>query len=119
VKFEVKGAFYKLKKIREMILVGAPGFEPGASCAQANRVISWKSFLCNNIFENKGLAEKFGCVIQYENVAPHAQSPPNYSHSEGEAKRSKVAKFAFGDTGLSTAKELIGRIDRLGETSWC
>jgi hypothetical protein len=34
--FGVNGAFNKLKKTREMILVGAPGFEPGASCAQGS-----------------------------------------------------------------------------------
>jgi hypothetical protein len=32
-----KRAFDKLKKIREMILVGASGFEPEASCAQGRR----------------------------------------------------------------------------------
>jgi len=37
VKFWVNSAFYNLKKIRKMILVGAPGFEPGASCAQGRR----------------------------------------------------------------------------------
>jgi hypothetical protein len=30
----VKNTFYKLKKIRKILLVGAPGFEPGTSCAQ-------------------------------------------------------------------------------------
>ena len=35
--FGVNGTFYNLKKIRRMILVGAPGFEPGASCAQGRR----------------------------------------------------------------------------------
>src|SRR4029077_20639845 len=35
--FEVNGAFNKLKKTREMFLVGAPGFELGASCAQERR----------------------------------------------------------------------------------
>ena len=37
MKFGVKNAFYKLKKIRKILLVGAPGFEPGASCAQGRR----------------------------------------------------------------------------------
>jgi hypothetical protein len=37
VKFGVKTAFYKLKKIRQMILVGAPRFELGTSCAQGRR----------------------------------------------------------------------------------
>ena len=30
-------SFYKLKKIRKILLVGAPGFEPGTSCAQGRR----------------------------------------------------------------------------------
>src|SRR6476620_6844919 len=34
---EVNGAFNNYKKIREIFLVGAPGFEPGASCAQGRR----------------------------------------------------------------------------------
>jgi hypothetical protein len=33
----VKRALDKLKKIRKMILVGASGFEPEASCAQGRR----------------------------------------------------------------------------------
>jgi hypothetical protein len=36
VKLEVKTAFYKLKKIRRIILVGAPRFELGTSCAQGS-----------------------------------------------------------------------------------
>jgi hypothetical protein len=37
VKFMVNADFYKLQKIRRIILVGAPGFEPEASCAQGRR----------------------------------------------------------------------------------
>src|SRR5579863_8629346 len=37
------------------VVVGAPGFEPGASCAQDRRATSWKSFLFNICFENKGV----------------------------------------------------------------
>ena len=33
----VNGAFNKLKKTREMFLVGAPRFELGTSCAQGRR----------------------------------------------------------------------------------
>ena len=33
----MKSTFYKLKKIRKILLVGAPGFEPGTSCAQGRR----------------------------------------------------------------------------------
>ena len=36
MKCRVKNAFYKPKKIRKILLVGAPGFEPGASCAQGS-----------------------------------------------------------------------------------
>src|SRR4029077_7165590 len=37
VKFGVKNASYKLKKIRRILLVGAPRFELGTSCAQGRR----------------------------------------------------------------------------------
>jgi hypothetical protein len=63
---EVNGAFNKLKKTREMILVGAPGFEPGASCAQAKRATSRKSFLFNLSFENKRVRKIFGSGTMYE-----------------------------------------------------
>lgn len=59
----MNGAFNKQKKTREMILVGAPGFEPGASCAQASRAISWKSFLFNLCFEINEL-EKYLVVAR-------------------------------------------------------
>ena len=59
---------YKLLKR----LVGAPGFEPGASCAQASGAISWKSFLFNLVFENKRVRKIFGSGTVYRNVAPHA-----------------------------------------------
>src|SRR5260370_30590468 len=77
VKLRVKNLFDKLKKIRKILLVGAPGFEPGASCAQGRRSISWKSFLFNRISENKRVSKKFGGGTMYENVAPHAQGPSN------------------------------------------
>src|SRR6266576_1060664 len=41
-------------------MVGAPGFEPGTSCAQARWVIFLKSFLCNVVFESKRLTKKIG-----------------------------------------------------------
>lgn len=37
VKLRVKNLFAKLKKIRQIILVGAPGFEPETSCAEGRR----------------------------------------------------------------------------------
>ena len=67
-------------------MVGAPRFELGTSCAQARRVISRKSFLCNLMFENKRLAEKFGGGKKYENVPPHVQSPPNFPHSQQQSQ---------------------------------
>ena len=73
-------------RTRELV-VGAPGFEPGTSCAQARRVISWKSFPCNIVFENKRLPEKFGRGKKYENVPPHAQGPPNFPHSKRIGKK--------------------------------
>ena len=54
------------------LVVGAPGFEPGASCAQGRRNISWKSFLFNLNFENKRVRKIFGSGTMYGNVAPHA-----------------------------------------------
>jgi hypothetical protein len=41
-------------------VVGASGFEPEASCAQASRAIAWKSFLFNLVFENKQVRKIFG-----------------------------------------------------------
>ena len=69
-----------------LYLVGAPGFEPGTSCAQGRRVIFSKPFLCATSFENKRLAEKFGGGMKYQNVAPHAQSPPNFPHSQRQSQ---------------------------------
>jgi hypothetical protein len=72
-------------KTQELV-VGAPGFEPGASCAQVRRTISWKSFLFNLVFENKPVRKIFGSGTMCGNVAAHAQSPPNFPHSEITAK---------------------------------
>ena len=47
-----------------------------ASCVQASRAISWKSFLFNLVFENKRVRKIFGSGTMYRNVAPHAWSPP-------------------------------------------
>ena len=65
-------------KTQELV-VWAHGFESGTSCAQARGVMFWKSFPCNVIFENKRLGEKFGCGKKFEIVAPHVQSPPEFS----------------------------------------
>jgi hypothetical protein len=85
----VNGAFNKLKKTREMFLVWAPRFELGTSCAQASRAIPWKSFLFNPFFENKHVRKIFGSGTMYGNVAAHVWSPPNFPHSEEEAKGGK------------------------------
>jgi len=71
-KLEVK--IRRRKKIGyfNKLLVGAPGFEPGASCAQASGAISWKSFLFNLVFENKRVRKIFGSGTLCRNVAPHA-----------------------------------------------
>ena len=58
-------------KTQELV-VGAPRFELGTSCAQVRRTISWKSFLFNRIFENKRVITRFGSGTMYRNVAPHA-----------------------------------------------
>ena len=67
-------------------LVGAPGFEPGASCAQVRRATSRKSFLFNLSFENKRVRKIFGSGTMYGHVAAHVWSPPKFPHSEEEAK---------------------------------
>jgi hypothetical protein len=36
--------------------------------------------------KTKGLARELGSGTVYENVAPHAWSPPNFPHSERQAK---------------------------------
>jgi hypothetical protein len=72
-------------KTQELV-VGAPRFELGTSCAQVRRTISWKSFLFNLVFENKRVRKIFGSGTMYGNVAAHAQSPPNFPHSEITAK---------------------------------
>src|SRR5437879_2581438 len=67
-------------------LVGAPRFELGTSCAQASRATSWRSFLFNIVFQNKRVRKIFGSGMMCRIVAPHAWSPPNFPHSEREAK---------------------------------
>src|SRR6266850_2533822 len=69
-----------------MQVVGALGFEPGASCAQVRRTISWKSFLFNLGFENKRVRKIYDSGTMYGNVAAHAWSPPNFPHNEITAK---------------------------------
>src|ERR1700687_578325 len=86
VTIRVKSVFDKLQKIRWIVLVGAPGFEPGAYCAQGSRTISRKSLLFNVGFENKGVRKISGGGTMYGSVAAHALSPPNFPHSEGRAK---------------------------------
>jgi len=78
-------------------LVGAPGFEPGASCAQGRSKISWKSFLFNLSFENKRVRKIFGSGTMYGNVAPHAWSPPNFPHSDTTAKLLRSLSAYHGD----------------------
>jgi hypothetical protein len=73
-------------------VVGASGFEPETSCAQGRRTISWKSFLFNLVFENKRVRKIFSSARMQENVPSHAWSPPNFHHSEEEAKAPVAAK---------------------------
>jgi hypothetical protein len=75
-------------------LVGASGFEPEASCAQGRRTISGKSFLFNLNSENKRVRKIFGSGTMYRNVAPHAWSPLNFHHGEGEAKATHEPQFS-------------------------
>lgn len=57
-----------------------------ASCAQASRAISRKSFPFNLVFENKRVTKIFGSGTMCTNVPPHAWSPPSFPHSEQQAK---------------------------------
>jgi hypothetical protein len=75
----------KVSQVSKLV-VGASGFAPETSCAQASGAISWKSFLFNLVFENKGVRKIFGSGTVYLNVAPHAQSPSNFPLSEETAK---------------------------------
>jgi hypothetical protein len=102
----VNGAFNKLKKTREMFLVGAPRFELGTSCAQGRRTISWKSFLLNLSFENKSVREIFGSGTMYGNVAPHAWSPPNFPSATKRIAVSSQTSFGVSDTNLSALRRI-------------
>lgn len=60
-----------------------------ASCADVSKAdvppLGSPSFSLDHLKE-KHLAEEFGVAMMYENVAPHAWSPPNFPHTEKEAK---------------------------------
>ena len=43
------------------------------------------------LLKAKDLAEEFGSGTMYDNVAPHAWSPPNFPHSDKEAKANGLA----------------------------
>jgi hypothetical protein len=64
VKFGVQAAFYKLKKIRKILLVGAPRFELGTSCAQASGV---------NRLGLQTLNALFGVAYDREHLNPDPQ----------------------------------------------
>ena len=53
---------------------------------QDRRTISGKSFFFNPASERKGFSRQFGSGTMCDNVAPHAWSPPNFPHTEKEAK---------------------------------
>jgi len=53
---EVKGAFNKLKKTREIFLVGAPRFELGTSCAQGRHSDQNNPLVFNATTETKQLS---------------------------------------------------------------
>jgi hypothetical protein len=64
----------------------------GIGCPQVMRASSRKSFLFNLSFENKRVRKIFGSGTMYGNVAPHAWSPPNFPHSDKEAKANYVSR---------------------------
>jgi len=60
---------------------GSTGGEPLFPAACKPDGLSFLSaFLCTIIFENKRFGKGFGCGTKYENVAAHAQGPPNFPH---------------------------------------
>jgi len=82
--------FALCKSLSHRKLVGAWRFELQTSCAQANRAISWKSFLFNLFFENKRVNKKNSGGSVYHCVARHAWSTHTFPHSEGEAKAKRL-----------------------------
>src|SRR6266478_1972136 len=80
----------KVSQVSKLV-VGASGFEPETSCAQGRRAISWKSFLFNRVSENKRVSTNFDSGTMCENVARHAQSPPNFPLSEEKANGGNLA----------------------------
>ena len=52
----MNGAFSELKKTREMFWSGAPGFEPGASCAQGRHSDQNNPLVFNATTETKQLS---------------------------------------------------------------
>src|SRR6266853_770711 len=64
VKLRVKNLFDKLKKIRRIILVGAPGFEPGASCAKGRRALFAKN--SNGSKKSKNFIFVYECTDRRE-----------------------------------------------------
>lgn len=63
------------------------------SSAQGRRNISWKSFLFNLSFKNKRVIKIFGGGTMYGQVAAHVWSPPNFLHSEEEAKSGNLPNY--------------------------
>jgi hypothetical protein len=63
-------------------LVEARGFEPGASCAQANPVTFASPSFATMFLKTKALSKDFGCVMTCEHVVPHAEGPPNFPLSQ-------------------------------------
>src|SRR5215470_7842577 len=81
-------------------MVGAPGFEPGAACAQASYGYFRKPFLHNTFLDNKRVVERFGSERKCRNAPRHAQSPLNFPLSKATTKGSAPSSSKL-DASLS------------------
>jgi hypothetical protein len=97
VKFGVKNAFYKLKKIRKILLVGAPRFELGTSCAQGS---CKKSILLVRLALFYVMVHGFGPTLAV--VGPKLD--PTFFPRSG---RRQAGATRFRSVGWPQAKELF------------
>ena len=88
--FWVKRSFYKLQKIGEMFWSGRPDLNRGPPAPKAGVLpLGSPSFSILPV-KAKDLVKKFAGGTLYEKVPPHAWSPPNFPHTEKEAKARKA-----------------------------
>jgi hypothetical protein len=86
---------YKSELKKQELVVGAPGFEPGTSCAQARRVKFRKSFLCNLFLRTKDLPKNLVVAISARMCVRMRRVPrisPIVSGNHGASATKKAAK---------------------------